>query len=293
MSTNRYDLAAETNRRTGSAAKLLYISTAKYGGDWHCVPHTHSCAELFYVLSGKGQFIIESQTFPVAAGDLIIVNPLVRHTETSLNANPLEYIVLGVGGLELAAVADQTEDYCIVNFRESDGDIRFFLQTMLREIETGAVEYETVCQNLLDILVIRLMRLMELATPRSPAAPKVSKESAIVRRFIDNHFKENLNLDLLAQVAHVNKYYLSHSFSKEYGISPISYLLSLRIQESQRLLRSTDHTLAQIAQFAGFSSPSYFSQSFRKAVGMSPVQYRTQSRQDGSAAASDPERGLP
>lgn len=293
MSTNRYDLASEATRQARITARLLYISTAKYGGDWHCVPHTHSCAELFYVLSGKGQFIIESQTFPVSAGDLIIVNPLVHHTETSLDANPLEYIVLGVDGLELATAEEQAEDYCVVNFREADGDIRYLLQSMLREIETRAPEYESVCQNLLDILVILLMRRTDFSSPLSPVSKNVSKECAVVRRFIDSHFKENLNLDLLAQVAHVNKYHLSHSFSREYGISPISYLLSLRIQESQRLLSGTDHSLAQIAQFAGFSSPSYFSQSFRKSVGMSPMQYRMQTRQNGSPEASKPEEETP
>ena len=85
-----------------------------------------------------------------------------------------------------------------------------------------------------------------------------------------------MNLDQLAQIASLNKYHLSHIFTRDYGISPINYLLSLRIRESRMLLRSTDHTLAQIAQLVGFSSPSYFSQSFRKATGISPAQYRKQ-----------------
>ena len=98
-----------------------------------------------------------------------------------------------------------------------------------------------------------------------------------------NHFKENLTLDQLAGLAHINKYYLSHAFRREFNISPISYLISRRIQESRFLLAETDHSLSQIAQILGFSSLSYFSQSFRRQEGISPMEYRRQ-RRAGSRA---------
>ena len=99
-----------------------------------------------------------------------------------------------------------------------------------------------------------------------------------MRRYIDNHFKENLTLDQLAGMVHMSKYYLSHSFRKEFQTSPISYLISRRIQESRFLLRETDLRLSQIAQILGFSSLSYFSQSFRRLENMSPLEYRRQQR---------------
>ena len=95
----------------------------------------------------------------------------------------------------------------------------------------------------------------------------------------ENHFKESLTLDDLAAVAHVSKYYLAHAFSREYGTSPINYLLSCRIQESLYLLAETRMSLSQIAGMLGFSSPSYFSQSFRRIQGMSPLAYRKQCRE--------------
>ena len=77
---------------------------------------------------------------------------------------------------------------------------------------------------------------------------------------------------------HINKYYLSHAFRKEFNTSPISYLISRRIQESRFLLAETDHSLSQIAQILGFSSLSYFSQCFRRQEGMSPMEYRRRRR---------------
>ena len=84
---------------------------------------------------------------------------------------------------------------------------------------------------------------------------------------------------ILAEIAHINKYYLAHTFQKEYGISPITYLNCRRIEESKYMLGNTGYSLAQISELMGFSSPSYFSQCFRKAAGLTPNEYRRQVRQ--------------
>ena len=86
------------------------------------------------------------------------------------------------------------------------------------------------------------------------------------------------SLEELAELVHVNKYHLVHTFSTDYGLSPIQYLISRRIEEGKNLLRTTDYSIAQIASFSGFSSQSYFAQTFQKSMGMSPTQYRRQAR---------------
>ncbi|MCI5563975.1 MULTISPECIES: AraC family transcriptional regulator [Intestinimonas] len=263
------------------------MSTAKYGGDWHSLLHTHACTELFYVVGGMGQFNIADRLLPVSTDDLVIVNPNVEHTELSLNASPLEYIVLGVEGLEFEPAEDGDDRYALVNFRGGGEEMLFYLRAMLREIETKAEGYQVVCQDLLEVLLVRLMRRTNFTLSVAPTGRRTSKECAAVRRYIDSHFKESINLELLSQLTHVNKYYMVHAFSREYGISPINYLISRRIQESRYLLSTTDHSLSQIAHMLGFSSPSYFSQSFRKLSGMSPMEYRKQQR-SGSRSQSEP-----
>lgn len=266
--------------------KLLYVSTAKYGGDWHSTLHTHACTEIFYVVGGSGKFNIEGKLLPVTTDDMVIVNPNVEHTEVSYNKRPLEYIVLGVEGLEYSAGEDADERWFMTNLQNAREALLHALREMLREIEYKAVGYELICQDLLEVLILRLMRhagLQFLPTKTEHRKPgrKPSKECAAVRHYIDNHFKENINLDMLSELVHVNKYYMVHSFTKEYGISPINYLISRRIEESKYLLSDTDHSLSQISHMLGFSSPSYFSQSFRRLEGMSPMEFRRSSRVQG------------
>ena len=124
MGNERYDFSAPKEYLTKDKAKLLYVSSATYGGDWLSTPHTPYCSELFYVIDGMGQFQVEDHIFPVSANDLVVINPNVSHTELGFNANPLKYIVLGIEGLELS-VENHNANFCIVNFKEIKDTIIF------------------------------------------------------------------------------------------------------------------------------------------------------------------------
>lgn len=274
MSNARYTLDGKTESPIDrKLTRLLYVSTAKYGGDWYSLKHTHACTELFYVVGGIGQFHVDGKLLPVTTDDLIIVNPNVEHTEVSLNASPLEYIVLGVEGMEFSADEDSESGYTLFSLHNRREEVLPYLRGMLWEIESKQTGCEVVCQDLLEVVVVKLLRHTGFSIAITPGH-RGSKECAVVKRYLDNNFKESITLDFLAELAHVNKYYLVHSFRREYNITPISYLVERRIKESQFLLTDTNYSLSQISQALGFSSLSYFSQSFHKVAGMSPLEYR-------------------
>jgi len=273
MSRNHYTLDKDLSFTIRGTAKLRNAASATYGGDWHSVPHTHNHMELFYIVGGKGQFLIEDQHHPVNAGNLIIINPNVTHTEVSLNSQPLEYIVLGIEGIELVTGETSNGQYNILDHFESV-EVSSCLRNILREMEQKNTGYEDVCQAYMEILIIRLMRSIDLAVPTDPQMGAGNRQCAAVKRYIDLHFKETLTLEHLAEEAHMNKFYLSHAFKREYGVSPINYMTTRRIEESKYLLAETDLSMSQIAQLLGFSSQSYFSQVFHRTQGISPKEYR-------------------
>ena len=273
MSRSHYSLNKEQSFTIRGTAKLLNVASAKYGGDWHSVPHTHNHVELFYIVGGKGQFLIQDQLYPVDANTLVIINPNVIHTEVSLNAQPLEYIVLGIEGIELKTDENSNGQFSILDRFESV-EISGCLRNILREMEQKNTGYKDVCQAYMVILIIRLMRSTALAVPSESQTISTNRQCAAVRRYIDQHFKEALTLEQLAEEGHMNKFYLSHAFKREYGVSPINYMIARRIEESKYLLAETDLSTSQIAQLLGFSSPSYFSQVFHRTQGISPKLYR-------------------
>lgn len=273
MSNELYFFRQAGNDR--NSLKLLNVGSAKYDGDWHSVPHTHSYAELFYVVGGMGQIRIDQEMYPISARQLAIISPNVMHTEVSLNASPLEYVVLGIEGLEISASDSGESRFTILNSHESDS-IAACLQNILREAYNKLPGNEIICQAYMEILLTHLTRSTDFSVSEHPISSS-NNQCVTIRRYIDAHFKEPLTLDQLAQIAHINKYHLAHSFKEAFGISPISYQLNRRIEESCYLLRQTDMSLSQIARVLGFSSSSYFSQLFRKVKKMSPSEFRKQS----------------
>ena len=273
MSLNYYSLAEDQSYTIRGIAKLLNVASAKYSGNWQCSLHTHDFMELFYIIGGTGLFLIEDQKRQVTVNDIVIINPNVSHTEASIDAQSLEYIVLGIGGIQLAANKHTNGTFCILDHHESS-EISGCFWNILREMEQKSTGFQDVCQACMEMLVIRLMRSRDLAVPAEPRVASGNSQCAAVKHYIDLHFKESLSLGQLAEKAHMDKYYLAHTFKEEYGTSPINYMITRRIVESRYLLSETDLSLTQIAQMLGFSSPSYFSQAFRKAQGISPADYR-------------------
>lgn len=267
-----------------SHARLLYITRAQYSPEWNSTPHTHGCTELFFITGGHGMFQAQQSRFPVSINDLVVINANVPHCETSQQPHPMEYVVLGVEGLE--AYTD-IGGYALMHLHTEQDSISSCLRLMLQECQREQEGYERICQHLLEAILLQLLRRDDFSLSAAPSGSKSSKECGLVRQYIDSHFKENITLDQLAAMVHINKYYLSHAFRKEFNTSPISYLIERRIEESRFLLSETDHSLSQIAQILGFSSLSYFSQCFRKAEGLSPMEYRKRSRQDDAGPKED------
>ena len=252
---------------------LRNVASSKFGGDWHSLPHAHDYTELFYIISGDGQFQINDRLFPVQPHQLVVVNPNIIHTEVSDETHPLEYIVLGIEGLELTIPGSDEGRYCIYAFPEHN-EVLDCMQRVLQEMQEGKPEHQILCLAYIDIIMVQLIRNASVSvTPTNSRFP-ANRQCAAVRHYIDQHYKESITLDILAEKVSINKYYMAHAFKREYGVSPINYLIACRIREGKRLLAETDHSLTQIAAVLGFSSSSYFSQSFRNAEGISPTEYR-------------------
>ena len=250
---------------------LLYVTFSKFEGDWPSLSHSHYFTELFYVREGSGEFRIENASFPIQKDDLIIINPNILHTEVSLGSPPLEYITLGVEGLSFSF--NNNQDYMTFNCKKHKNDFLFYFSSMLTELEEKKEGYLDVCQDMLEILTIRLQRITNSAFEIMVSQPP-NRECAKIKRYIDFNYQDNISLDSLAEMAHLNKYYFVHVFTKCYGLSSITYLNERRIEVSKELLRSTDHCIADIAHLSGFSSQSYFAQSFKKSCNMTAGAYR-------------------
>jgi AraC-like DNA-binding protein len=90
----------------------------------------------------------------------------------------------------------------------------------------------------------------------------------------DARYFEPLEVDDLARAAGLSRAHFSREFRAAFGESPHAYLLTRRMERAAALLRTTDHSVAQICLSVGLQSIGSFTTSFKRTYGVTPTAYR-------------------
>ncbi len=126
-----------------------------------------------------------------------------------------------------------------------------------------------------DGKIVGLLGLMyPIETPGDQRAYFGKLQKAI--EYVDSHFIDEITSEKLAELAGVSVPHFNRLFRKVLRLSPMEYVLSLLVQEAQRLLSSTRMSMSEIAASVGFYDQSHFTKRFRKVTGITPLQYRKQ-----------------
>ena len=200
----------------------------------------------------------------------------MEHTEQSTRNTPLQYYVIGLEGISFQPESGKGGVQVFCNFDNLSLISDLFAQ-MLYEVRNQSYGSDKICQNLLEVLILRIIRSQHLI-PVAISPTHMTKECAQIKEYLDANYADQITLDTLTELTHMNKYYMAHSFARYTGQSPIQYLNQRRLQAACTLLEDTDHSISSIAESVGFSSQSYFTQAFRKKYGTTPIRYRQENR---------------
>ncbi|QDT96616.1 HTH-type transcriptional activator RhaR [Gimesia aquarii] len=92
--------------------------------------------------------------------------------------------------------------------------------------------------------------------------------------YLELNYSDEINLDDLAEIAHMSKRNFIRTFQTAMGRSPIAYLIQLRINRAIELLKQGELSITEIAMQVGFNDSNYFTRQFRQQIGTSPSLYR-------------------
>lgn len=92
--------------------------------------------------------------------------------------------------------------------------------------------------------------------------------------FITENHTRPLSIQQIAQSVNLHPNYAMRIFQRVYGVSLLNYLTQHRLAHAQRLLATTEHSIAEVAFEAGFSSISRFYTIFKSSCGVAPYEYR-------------------
>lgn len=90
----------------------------------------------------------------------------------------------------------------------------------------------------------------------------------------ENYHRRDISLELVATEVYLSHYYFSHLFKRELKMTFIDYLTKVRLEAAEKLLKSLNLNVNQIAYAVGYQDPNYFSKVFKRNLGVSPLEYR-------------------
>lgn len=94
------------------------------------------------------------------------------------------------------------------------------------------------------------------------------------KQYIEEHYNEKIVLEDIAHIVDLNPVYFSVLFKKETGFNFTTYLVNIRMEMAKQMIRTSNKTIAAIADEVGYKDTRYFSQIFTKTVGVKPALYR-------------------
>ncbi len=110
--------------------------------------------------------------------------------------------------------------------------------------------------------------------------PHISKPSAYhgifirVCDYIESHLNENLNLNIIAEIAGLDPFHFHKLFTKHFEITPLNYITGLRIEKAKHLLIHNNSPISEIAEESGFPNFPYFCSLFKQYTNTTPSKFR-------------------
>ena len=200
----------------------------------------------------------------------------------SADSHVIDLLILDISG----AMADAFE--CKTQVIKKFPNIKTILidqvqdyQHLHKSLRCAAIDYlvspldEVECQQAIhrSILSLNQISLLYVETDKKITDNK-SEQTKQMIQYIHVNYQEAISLDTLAAFTHLHRNYVSRLFKEASGMTFTEYLNQYRVEQAKRLLSTTQHSIAQIAESVGYLDPAYFSRLFKKITGLTPNQFR-------------------
>ena len=234
---------------------------------------------IHYILSGKGTFCAEGKEYKLGKSDLFMIAPGQTTVYSADEENPWSYVWVGFNGLKAESYMNAlgfTIDCPVLHYNLTKELKPLFLNMINTPFIPMVQETEQ-----LGYFYHILSRLMEnSAHLQKKKIPSNQKEIYLRKalNFIDIHYAENITVTDIADFISVDRTYLFSLFKTLLNMSPQQFLVNYRISKAAVMLEFSDLSVAEIANYVGYTDPLTFSKVFKKSKQLSPLQYRKKKR---------------
>ncbi|CAI6078753.1 HTH-type transcriptional activator RhaS [Paenibacillus sp. JJ-100] len=272
-----YSVASNPVYYSQGALHVLFAGASQTLPGHALGPKLYDYYLLHYVEKGAGTFRTELHTYDLHAGDCFLILPGQLVSYKSHERNPWQYRWIAFTGKQAAQLVEEAgfRPEKSVFHAGTSCEISNWLAVMQSAF---AERKESAHFNSLGTLY---MILAEAQNHLSEGETLTSGKSSIRRtvkqmiQYMSTQYAYPVSIEQMSESLGYNRAYLSRIFKQETGLTPVTYLLKLRIDKSRQLLRERpDLSIEQVSASVGMPDALYFSRQFKRFHGEAPSLYR-------------------
>ena len=289
MNLSEYQNYHETKSHTASEFPYnTYLCSIPL--DFTLVPlHWHAELEIVVIKKGTGLISVDFEKRTVSSGDIVFIRPGQLHSIEQNGARKMEYenIILKPE-LLISGEADLCARQFITPLMKGELRCVTFLTPAVPgypEISDCISRIDHLCEKrpegyqlavkgfLFQLVFLLLSHRQKKST--SPALQTKSLEKIkTILKYVEEHYADHITIDDMAAITFYSKSHFMKFFKAHMGTGFIEYLNDYRLTIAERLLRTSDATVLEIAEKSGFDNLSYFNRMFKRKYGQSPGKQR-------------------
>lgn len=239
-----------------------------------------------FIEQGMGEFKTEDATYRLGAGSGFLIQPNRLVSYASDSVSPWRYrwtAFSGAAAEKLVQQAGFTEGTPVIHSPEIKpiSESLNAILTVFRERKEGA---GLAASGHLFQIMSEVKRSLLSGNDSADGEGRTQRIVRQMIHYLSSQYAYPISIEEMCLGLGYNRAYLSRVFKKGTGMSPVAYLLKLRIDKARHLLRDRpDLSIEQVASSVGLTDPLYFSRQFKRFCGKSPSSYRYEVTSSSSA----------
>ena len=266
------------------------IAVSRIGKQDELGLHDHEFHELVMVFTGTGVHFTDDEEYEISVGDVFLVTPGHAHGYRDTNKLDLVNILYIPERIQIPPM----------DMRDVPGFHAFFeLEPKMRRqhnfksrLNLDAGELEKAKKLVTSIvkeqdsnipgknyMIYSYFMQLQCFIARNYSAIKSAEGKLVIGiadliTYMEKKYQKHTSLDELARIANMSKSTLHRNFLQATGLSPVKYLIKVRIMKAADLLRYGNNNVTETAFAVGFNDSNYFVRQFRQIMGVTPKKYR-------------------